>query len=436
MNSITQPLTQSSLVATGIRYCLYARKSSESDERQAMSIDSQIKEMRELATREGLHVTEVRQESCSAKESGYRPVFRQLLLDIRDGKFDGILAWAPDRLSRNAGDLGSVVDLMDQNRLQQIRTYSQTFSNTPNEKFLLMILCSQAKLENDNKGVNVRRGIRAKCEMGWRPGVAPLGYYNRSFNGVKDIVIDPDRGDTINEMFSLVAYKQYSGRAMKRYLDEKKFTNRSGKSVTLSQIYEILRNPFYHGMFEYPKGTLYNGSHTPLVSKDLFDKVQKQLVAPHKSKWGAKQFAFKYLMHCTCGSQVTGEEKFKKLKDGSYNRHVYYHCTRSTDYSCREPYISETGLIEELMNFVDTFDFTAIKISEKLNNSLEDYQRMTREILRQQAITASSVDIRSYGHYVLREGTMRERADFIRGLKLPLILKSRRLILKATSYGV
>ncbi len=431
METVNRKPVQSPSAAANIRYCLYARKSSESDERQAMSIDSQIKEMLELAEREGLNVTEVRQESCSAKESGYRPVFRQLLLDIREDKFDGILAWAPDRLSRNAGDLGSVVDLMDQNRLQQIRTYSQTFSNTPNEKFLLMILCSQAKLENDNKGVNVRRGIRAKCEMGWRPGVAPLGYYNRSFNGIKDIVIDPGRGDTIREMFNLVAHKQYSGRVMKRHLDKQKFTNRSGRPVTLSQIYEMLKNPFYHGMFEYPKGTLYKGSHEPLVSKELFDKVQKQLVAPHKSKWGAKQFAFKYLMHCGgCGAQVTGEEKFKKLKDGSYNRHTYYHCTGSArDYACKERYISEPALIEELISFVDIFDFSTIQISEKLSNSLADYQRMTREILRQQAATATDVDLRSYAHYVLREGTIREKADFIRGLKLPLILAGRKVLL-------
>lgn len=145
-----------------LRYCLYARKSTESDERQAMSIDSQIKEMQAMAARERLKVTSMKMESFSAKQSGCRPVFNQLLHDIRNGEYDGILTWAPDRLSRNAGDLGSLVDLMDMNKLRQIRTYSQSFSNTPNEKFLLMILCSQAKLENDNRGINVKRGIRAK----------------------------------------------------------------------------------------------------------------------------------------------------------------------------------------------------------------------------------------------------------------------------------
>ena len=175
-NTINSPIASQIPV---IEYCLYARKSSESDERQAMSIDSQIHEMRTLATRDHLEIKEIREESHSAKESGHRPVFNQLLSDIRAGMFSGILTWAPDRLSRNAGDLGMLVDLMDQGKLAQIKTFSQSFSNNPNEKFLLMILCSQAKLENDNRGINVKRGLRAKCEAGWRPGSCPTGYYER-----------------------------------------------------------------------------------------------------------------------------------------------------------------------------------------------------------------------------------------------------------------
>ena len=139
------------VVPTAMSYCLYARKSTEQDERQALSIDSQIKEMLQLASRDGLNVTEIRKESHSAKASSQRPVFNSLLVDVRSGKFNGILTWAPDRLSRNAGDLGSLVDLMDQKLLHEIRTHGQRFSNNPNEKFLLMILCSQAKLRTTIK---------------------------------------------------------------------------------------------------------------------------------------------------------------------------------------------------------------------------------------------------------------------------------------------
>src|SRR3990167_1049134 len=262
-----------------IKYCLYARKSSESDERQIMSIDSQLKEMQALAVKENLKVAEVLQESHSAKDSGQRPMFMKLLNDIREKRFDGILTWAPDRLSRNAGDLGMLVDLMDQGKLLKIRTFSQTFSNNPNEKFLLMILCSQAKLENDQKGINVKRGIRAKCEMGWRPGIAPLGYMNRAFGGVKDIIVDPDRAPLVQEMFQQVATEGHSGRMIKRWLDSSGFTTRQNKSITISLIYLMLRNPFYYGQFKFPTTSdiWYQGKHTPLISKDLFDQVQKQL---------------------------------------------------------------------------------------------------------------------------------------------------------------
>ena len=143
---------------TKVRYCLYARKSTESEEQQVLSIESQMKEMAKIAERDGLEVVEIRKESHSAKATGEREVFNELLKDIRKGKFNGILTWAPDRLSRNAGDLGSLVDLMDQKLLVEIRTFSQNFKNSPSEKFMLMILCSTAKLENDNKSENVKRG--------------------------------------------------------------------------------------------------------------------------------------------------------------------------------------------------------------------------------------------------------------------------------------
>ena len=126
------------IFAEPIQYCLYARKSSEAEEKQALSIDSQVKEMLTIAQRDNLNIVDMYRESHSAKDCGQRPVYNKLLADIREGKFDGILVWHPDRLARNAGDLGALVDLLDQKKLIEIRTYSQRFTNNPNEKFLLM----------------------------------------------------------------------------------------------------------------------------------------------------------------------------------------------------------------------------------------------------------------------------------------------------------
>ncbi|MEN9647628.1 MAG: hypothetical protein RLY57_432, partial [Candidatus Parcubacteria bacterium] len=233
-----------------VRYCLYARKSTESDEQQALSIDSQINEMKGIAERDNLEIVEIRRESHSAKESGQRPVFKELLEDLRRGRFNGILAWAPDRLSRNAGDLGSVVDLMDEKKLVEIRTYGQSFRNSPNEKFLLMILCSQAKLENDNKSINVKRGLRARVEMGLWPTVAPTGYLNEKRSDRKGcVMIDPDRGHVVKKMFEKAAYEKWSGRKIYNWLkfDLNYKTATGNKNLSLSNVYLILQNTFYYG---------------------------------------------------------------------------------------------------------------------------------------------------------------------------------------------
>jgi site-specific DNA recombinase len=418
---------------TQTEYCLYARKSSEDDERQAMSIDSQIKEMNEMAVRENYFIKEIRKESHSAKESGQRPVFAQLLSDIRNGQFTGILTWAPDRLSRNAGDLGMLVDLMDQGKLHQIKTFSQSFSNNPNEKFLLMILCSQAKLENDQKGINVKRGIRAKCAMGWRPGPPPIGYYNRAMGGLKDIIVDPDRGHVITEMFERVAKNGDSGRTIKRWFDQIGITTRKGKGIVLSQIYQMLKNPFYYGKFEYPvgSGVWYQGKHPPLITKELFDIVQKQLISYPKSGWGTKIVIFKGLFKCgSCGSNIIGEEKLRKRKNNvPPRRHVYYHCARQLNH-CPEPYISEDKLIKQILKYINFMNMAHpnfLKFTEVLKNSISSYQSIREEILYEQDISPNSrpLDPVNFARYILTSGTIQEKRDLVNALNKQLYIKNR-----------
>jgi DNA invertase Pin-like site-specific DNA recombinase len=164
--------------------------------------------MQKIADKQGLKVVETIQESKSAKDSGGRIGYQNLLIGLQEQRFNAVLTWAPDRLSRNAGDLGKLVDLMDQQVLVQIQTSGQTFTNTPDEKFLLMILCSQAKLENDNRSKNVKRGLRTKCEMGVRPGRPPVGYKlvrAERFGDPSSIVVDEERVPYIKKLFTYIA---------------------------------------------------------------------------------------------------------------------------------------------------------------------------------------------------------------------------------------
>lgn len=409
-----------------LRYCLYARKSTEQDERQAMSIDSQIKEMMAMAQRDGLQVIAIKQESYSAKLSAKRPIFNELINDIREDKFDAILTWAPDRLSRNAGDLGSLVDLMDAGKLQKIRTFGQSFSNTPNEKFLLMILCSQAKLENDNRGINVKRGIRAKCEMGWRPCMPPLGYFTRAASGKgKDVIVDEERAPYIVGMFEMSANGK-SGRHIRQWLIDNNIRTRGNKQIPLSMIYRMLKSPFYYGEFEYPKnsGNWYKGQHTPLIKKELFDRVQESLIVPQKTKWGSKEFPYKQFLKCySCGSSIVGEEKIKTRKDGSRKRFVYYHCSRQVNYDCKEPFAHEDDIVQGLSILCNKLITDTSRLEPGIKVAMDKFVGMIRS-------TGGDVStpVGAYIKYVLNEGSTFEKTRLIRNIDAKLLLHNRLLI--------
>jgi site-specific DNA recombinase len=422
-------------VPVRVRYCVYARKSSENEERQILSIDSQIKEMLELADREGLEIVMMKRESHSAKETGQRPIFNEIVEEIKDAKYNGILTWAPDRISRNAGDLGKIVDLMDAGLLHEIRTYGQRFTNSPSEKFLLMILGSQAKLENDNRAVNVRRGMRTRCEMGLRPGVAPVGYMNDKHADRRcQATIDPIRAPIIKQIFEKMANDKWSGRRIHQWLKfELNFTSRANKNMTLSSVYLVIQNPFYYGTFEYPEksGNWYQGKHEPIVTKELFDRANEQLKRDNILRSDIKEFAFTKLMLCgSCGSGITADEKFKKMIDGTSNRYVYYGCTKHKDKFCKNGYTKEEELITQLVSLMDQVDFNHILMKEKFEKEVERLKKFQRSFMgAEETRREKNIDLCSYAKYVLKEGALTEKRELLLCIKSRFVLTGKVLTL-------
>jgi DNA invertase Pin-like site-specific DNA recombinase len=426
------------IIAEPIRYCLYARKSSEAEEKQALSIDSQIKEMLSIAQKDNLNVVDMYRESHSAKDCGQRPMFNQLIIDIRAGKFDGILVWHPDRLSRNAGDLGALVDLLDQKKLVEIRTYSQKFTNNPNEKFLLMILGSQAKLENDNKSINVKRGLKTRVESGLWPSVAPTGYLNHPDRTMKCHVIpDPTRSHVIRMVFEKSAYEKWGLRKLHEWLkNEVKFTARSGKPLSLSNVQTILRNNFYMGLIEYPRGSgkWYTGKHEPIISRELFRKTQEKLDHDKGGDRTNKEFAFTRLIKCgMCGSGTTAQEKHKKLADGSIRKYVYYGCTHALNTSCKNTYIREEELVTQLLEIIDKIDINQVGIKSKLELEIQKYSNFRSKVLgisEEERIIQSKLDLRGYMKHILEKGAMEEKRELMQSFTSKLILINKRVIIE------
>ena len=347
------------------KYFLYSRKSSEQEDRQVLSIDSQTKELGEIVKREKLQIVDILPESHSAKSPG-RPVFDEMIRRIEDGEANGILAWSPNRLSRNSVDTGRIIYLFDKGILLEVRTPSQVFCNTPNDKFLLSLFCSQAKLENDNKGEDVKRGLRRKAEIGYRPGFVPPGYLNTPDRekGYKTTTNDPERFNLIRKMWDLmltgdytpprileIANKEWGYRTLRR----KKL---GGQPLSRSGIYKIFSNPFYYGTFEYPEGSgnWYEGGHEAMITENEYDTVQIMLGRKGNPRSKKYNFAFRGPLFCEeCGAMVTAEHKYKKQKNGKVRHYIYYHCTKRRG-KCSQGSIEEKQLEKQIVALLNRID--------------------------------------------------------------------------------
>ncbi len=341
-----------------IKFILYARKSSESEERQALSIPSQVHELQPVIDRERLKVSYTKTESYSAKAPG-RPVFDEVTKLIQDKKADGLLVWSPDRISRNSVDTGLIIYLLDMGLLKEVRTPTQVFRNTPADKYMLNNFCSNAKYENDNKSIAVKRGLRAKCERGLFPAPAPTGYVNDPIEprGSKKIYPDPARFDIVERMFRMVIEQKMNPAKVYEYVRDKwRLTSKGGTIISSSTFYYMLNNPVYAGFFEYPmrSGNWYDGIHKAMITKDEYDTIQAILGNKGKPRPKSHVFDFTGLMKCgVCHGGITCEEKFKRLKSGILKRYEYYHCGKRKDPYCKQKSIEEKTLLTEIDRVLD-----------------------------------------------------------------------------------
>jgi site-specific DNA recombinase len=414
-----------------IKTIAYFRKSSESEDRQVLSIPAQIDEINKILQAEKIVLEKSFSESHSAKNPG-RPVFDEMLNYVQSGKANAIVSWAPNRLSRNSVDTGRLIHLMDLGKLLEVRTPHQVFKNNPNDKFLLNLFCSQAKLENDNKGEDVKRGLRTKVHQGWFPGAAPVGYLNTPDRekGVKIIIRDPKRFPLLRKVWDMALSGKYSVTQIHAYAKDNlllvtvKRKSIGGKPLSKSGIYRILSDSFYYGEYEFPTGSgqYYKGRHEPMITKDEFDRVQMRLGSKGKPRPHKKQFAYTGPITCgECGCQVTAEEKYQLICTGCKHKfacanrkdcpkcgkaiaaminptllhYTYYHCTKQKkDTRCSQGSVSlqelETQLKEYLARItIDKRYFDLVIDDLKKNNQheaktakiiLKNYQERYTEI--------------------------------------------------------
>ncbi len=324
------------------KYFLYARKSTDEEERQILSIESQITELREFARKEPLTIAQEFTESMSAKVPGRLVFNRMLELAEREGPV-GLLAWHPDRLARNSVDGGRIVYLLDTGKLSSLKFPTFWFESTPQGKFMLTIAFGQSKYYVDNLIENVWRGIRQKLRRGEFPAKPPVGYLNEP--RLRTIVVDPAKASLARQMFEAYASGRYNLPQLRALVASWGLVTRSRKPPALASVKRLLMNPFYVGLFNY-NGELYQGSHEPLIPRELFERVQE--VMARRGRTHAKRkhlFPFVGLLRCgECGGAITAERQ---------KGHHYYRCTKKKG-PCRQPYVREEPLAAQLRQAVQT----------------------------------------------------------------------------------
>ena len=352
------------------KFFLYARKSTDVEDKQILSIEAQITELRAFAKQNNLNIIEELVEKQSAKIPG-RPIFNEMIKRIGKGEADGILAWHPDRLARNSVDGGQIIYLVDCGRIAALKFPQFWFEPTPQGKFMLNIAFGQSKYYVDSLSENTKRGLRQKVRRGEYPSLAPVGYLNDS--RTKTVIVDKKRVPIIRKAFELYAEGNHRLEDVSAFLAQNKIVSKSGKKIHITRTTFILSNPFYCGLFRYA-GEIHEGKYEPIVAKKLFDKVQevlKQRGRPrHRSKIEPQVFCG--LLRCgTCGMMITGEYRVKKQKNGNEHYYTYYHCTKKRKgFKCPEPCIRQEVLDKQISSLLQKVSLR-LDWAEKLQIRLE-----------------------------------------------------------------
>jgi len=317
-----------------LRYVLYARKSTEDDNRQVRSIDDQINDCRRLEKELGLNVVEVIKETKSAKKPGQRKEFDRMLNGIRSKKYDAILCWHPDRLSRNMLESGTVIDMLDEDVLRDIRFHSHQFSNDANGKMLLGMLFVFSKQYSDDLSDKVSRGVEGNLSEGKSAGTPKLGYTRNEVTGLYEA---NEHSETVKQAWRM-RVEGTSVAEITSYLlaqgvqrTTKNLKNQRIVKPSQSTVASMFHDPIYYGILvqsqqETDLCEIYN--FQTMIDKATYDAVQELGYGRTKDVTLKKRQTF-YPLRGMVFCAVCNSQKYMvvgKNKTGSGKHVLSYRC--------------------------------------------------------------------------------------------------------------
>lgn len=336
------------------RYVIYARKSTEDEKRQIQSNENQIELCSKYAKENGLVVVDIIPEDKSAKHPGKREKFSKMIQTIKEGKsYDSILAWHPDRLSRNMKEAGEIMDLLDSKKIKDLKFVSYSFTNDAAGKMTLSILFAMAKEFSDKLSVDTKRGIKKKVEKGMYCGSSKKGY---AVNSSKYFMPDDEKYEIYKNIWKLAVKGNSISNIKEKYPEEK-------------VSYEYLKDPFAAGIYCYGDQVvdlpLVHKNFKPLVTPNEFMTVQRFF--NNRGGWVLTDefLPFREFVKCNhCGNYMTPGRSRSKSDD----RYLYLVCANK---NCTKE-LKQKGMKQnrirskEIVDFVINFLKSNTKVSRNL----------------------------------------------------------------------
>lgn len=403
----------------GTKYFIYARKSSESDEKQVQSIEDQIFVLESFRKINNLDVVDILSEARSAKEPQARPVFESLLKRIKAGEAQGIIVWKIDRLARNPIDGASIQWLLQKGVLQSIRTPDREYRPEDNV-LILNVESSMATQYILDLSRNVKRGMNSKIEKGWRPGRTPLGYLNTKIEaaGENYIINDPVRFDIIKKMWDLMLTGHYLPTQILSIANNEwglrtRQTKKSGGNVlSKSSLYMLFANIFYTGFID-NKGVYVQGKHEPMITMEEFDRVQFLLGRKGKPRTNRHKYAYTGLITCgECQGTISATNKQKLIKEtGRLKEYSLYYCIcgRKGKNNCSQIRYTNALLLDQAIEETIVSFSINPKFSDWVFEAI-DYMKdseMTTEVkvqeMQQEMLTKTSKKLENLTQMRIRE---------------------------------
>ncbi len=313
------------------RYILYARKSTESEDRQVASIDSQVDVMKKVAKDYGLNVVEVMSEAGSGFKTG-RKVFNAMLEKIEQGEADGIVVWKLSRLSRNPDDAGRIMGMLQRSEIKHIRTVDRHWLPTDNVLMMYVEFGLTNQFSRDLRA-DTKLGLQQKAERGWYPGASlPLGYRHAQYKRMgEDEILTNDKFEMVQVGLKWVASGECTPHEAQDRLIALGLTGKRGEPLASSTWYEILVNPIYAGNFEFPAGSgvMYSSKATKALETDEHEAILIRLGIKLKARPKKHFMPYTGMMYCgECGSSITSSKHRKVQKNGTVHPYTHYHCTK------------------------------------------------------------------------------------------------------------